>query len=319
LSTATDATRKTPRTAPAPRSPLQLSRAEWVDVFKRAAKQFLADDGMGLAQQVAFSALLAFLPSVILLIGLLGLFGTGAFNSLEHFLGSVAPTGVLDMIDLAKKDAAQNKSGSAIAFIFGAFGALWAASGAMGAVIKAVNRAYDRLETRPFWKVRLTAIVLVIATGLVTAGMFLLIVFGGSLGDAIARRTPLDGGFKFFWNVARWPLAFVAVLLFFALVYYLAPNKDQRDWKWVTPGSLIGAVMWLALSGLFALYTSFSSSYARTYGSLAGGIILLLWLNYSAWAILFGAEVNAELDREADVHAAGGPYAGLTEPGRRVR
>jgi membrane protein len=274
---------------------------------------------MGLAQQVAFSALLAFLPTVILLIGLLGLFGTGAFDSLEHFVGAVAPQGVLDMIDLAKKDAAQNKAGSAIAFVVGTFGALWAASGAMGAVIKAVNRAYNRMETRPFWKLRLIAIVLVVATGLVLAGMFLLIIFGGDLGDAIARRTPLDGGFRLFWNIARWPVAFVAVLLFFALVYHLGPNKDQRDWKWVTPGSLVGSFMWLALSGLFALYTSFSSSYSRTWGSLAGGIVLLLWLNYSAWAILFGAELNAELDRQADIHAAGGRNAGLTEPARRTR
>jgi membrane protein len=315
LSTATDQA----RTGAAPGSPARLSRTEWLDALKRAGKQFLEDDCMGLAQQVAFSALLAFLPTVILLIGLLGLFGSGAFNSLEHFVGSVAPKGVLDMIDLAKKDAAQNKAGSAIAFVVGTFGALWAASGAMGALIKAVNRAYDRMETRPFWKVRIIAIVLVVATGLVLAGTFLLIIFGGSLGDAIARRTPLDGGFKLFWNIARWPIAFVAVLLFFALVYYLAPNKDQRDWKWVTPGSLVGSLLWLVLSGLFALYTSFSSSYSKTYGALAGGIILLLWLNYSAWAILFGAELNAELDRQADIHAAGGPNAGLTEPGKRVR
>ena len=274
---------------------------------------------MGLSQQVAFSALLAFLPSVILLIGLLGLFGTSAFDSLEHFVGSVAPNGVLDMIDLAKKDAAENKSGSAIAFVIGTFAALWAASGAMGAVMKAVNRAYNRMETRPFWKQRGIAVILVVATGLVFAGMFLLIVFGGSLGDAIARRTPLGGGFTLFWNVARWPVAFLAVLLFFALVYYLAPNRDQRSWKWITPGSLIGSVTWLVLSGLFALYTSFSSSYAKTYGSIAGAIILLLWLNYSAWAILFGAELNSELDRQADIHAAGGEDAGLTEPGKRVR
>ena len=105
----------------------------------------------------------------------------------------------------------------------------------------------------------------------------------------------------------------------FGLVYYLAPNKEQRSWKWLTAGSLVGSLMWLALSGLFALYTSFSSSYDRTYGSLAGGIVLLLWLNYSAWAILFGAELNAELDRQADIHAAGGPQAGLTEPAKRVR
>ena len=319
MSTATTNTRKDPRTGTPPRSPLGLKWAEWLDVFKRTGKRFLADDCMGLSQQVAFSALLAFLPTVILLIGLLGLFGAGAFNSLEHFIGSVAPHGVISMIDFAKKGAAQNKSASAIAFVFGVIVALWAASGAMGAIVKAVNRAYDRLETRPFWKVRLISLVLVVATGLVLAGTFLLIIFGGSLGDAIARRTPLGGGFKVFWNVARWPVAFIAVLLFFALVYYLAPNKEQRSWKWLTPGSLVGSLLWLVLSGLFTLYTSFSGSYDRTYGALAGGIVLLLWLNYSAWAILFGAELNAELDRQADIHAAGGPQAGLTEPAKRVR
>ena len=283
----------------------------------RAGKQFVADDCMGLAQQVAFSSLLAFLPTVVLLIGLLGLFGTGAFNEVERFVGSVAPTGVTDVIDLAKKDAADNKEGSAIAFAVGTIVAIWAASGAMGAVIKAVNRAYDRIETRPFWKLRLIAIVLVFATGLTTAGMFLLIVFGGSLGDAVVARTGLGETFKLIWSIARWPIAFVAVLLFFAFVYHLAPNIEQRGWRWRSPGSLVGALMWLVLSGLFALYTSYSGSYARTYGSLAGAIVLLLWLNYSSWAILFGAELNAELDRQANINAAGGPRAGLVRPARR--
>ena len=283
----------------------------------RAGKQFVADDCMGLAQQVAFSSLLAFLPTVVLLIGLLGLFGTGAFNEVERFVGSVAPTGVTDVIDLAKKDAADNKEGSAIAFAVGTIVAIWAASGAMGAVIKAVNRAYDRIETRPFWKLRLIAIVLVFATGLTTAGMFLLIVFGGSLGDAVVARTGLGDNFKLIWSIARWPIAFVAVLLFFAFVYHLAPNIEQRGWRWRSPGSLVGALMWLVLSGLFALYTSYSGSYARTYGSVAGAIVLLLWLNYSSWAILFGAELNAELDRQANINAAGGPRAGLVRPARR--
>ena len=278
------------------RDPTRPTGSEWLGVFKRAGKQFVEDDCAGLSQQVAFGALLAFLPTVILLIGLLGLLGSGVFDSLEHFVGSVAPHGVVSIIDGAKRDAAHNKSGSAIALAVGAVAALWAASGAMGAVVKAVNRAYGRRETRPFWKVRLISLLLVFATGIVLAGTFLLIVFGGDLGDAIARRTPLAGGFKLFWNIARWPIAFTAVLLFFALVYHLAPNKE-RSWKWVTPGSFVGSLMWLALSGLFALYTSYSSSYDRTYGSLAGAIILLLWLNYSAWAILFGAELNAQLDR----------------------
>jgi membrane protein len=310
LSTATEKGR-------APSSPLQLSWREWLAVFKRTGKQFIADDCMGLGQQVAFSSLLAFLPTVILLIGLFGLFGNGAFDSLEHFAGSVAPHDVIDVIDLAKKDAVRNKSGSAIAFALGIVAALWAATGASNALMKAVNRAYDRIETRPFWKQRLIALTLVIATGLVLAGVFLLIVFGGDLGEAIVRRTGLGDSFKVFWNIARWPIAFGAVLLFNALVYYLAPNQQPRSWRWITPGSLVAGLAWLALSGLFALYTSYSSSYSKTYGSIAGAIILLLWLNYTAWAILFGAELNAELDRQADIHAAGGPHAGLTRPGRR--
>jgi len=300
-----------------PPGPHRLAAGEWVDVFKRTGKQFLADDCTGLSQQVAFGSLLAFFPSVVLLVGLLGLID--AYDDLEHFLGTVAPGAVIDAIDLAQKSAADNKSGSTIAVVIGLFLAVWAASGAMSAVIKSVNRAYDRLETRPFWKVRIYAVVLVVATGITFAGLFALIVFGGPLGEAIARQAHLGGAWDFVWTVFRWPLAFFGVLLFFALVYYLAPNTDQRNWKWVTPGSLLGAILWLVLSGLFALYTSFSSSYDKTYGSLAGGIILLLWLNYSAMALLFGAELNAELDRQADIHAAGGPHAGLTEPAKRVR
>lgn len=275
----------------------QLSLRGWVDIFRKAGKSFIADDCIGLSQQVAFSALLAFLPTVILVIGVLGLFGPGPFNSLEHFIGSVAPKSVVDIIDLAKEDAAHNKSGSALALALAVVLAFWAATGAMSSVVKAVNRAYEYVETRPVWKVRLISLGLVLATGLVLVGTFLLIIFGGNLGDAIARRTPLDGGFKVFWNIARWPVAFVAVLLFLELIYYVAPNRESRTWRWLTPGAVVGSLAWLGLSGLFALYTSYSSSYNRTYGSLAGGIILVLWLYYSAWAILFGAELNSEFDR----------------------
>jgi membrane protein len=117
----------------------------------------------------------------------------------------------------------------------------------------------------------------------------------------------------------RWPVAFTAILLFFALVYYLAPNMDQRNWKWVTPGSVLGGLLWLALSGLFALYVTFAGNYTKTYGTIASGIILLLWLNYSAFALLYGAELNSELERQADIRAAGGERAGLVTLARRER
>jgi membrane protein len=251
---------------------------------------------------------------VIALVGLLGLLN--AYDDLLSFLSPVAPKAVTDLLQTFSEDS--SGGGSAVALVLGTVGAVWAASGAMGSIVKAVNRAYDRLETRPFWRVKALSIALVFATAFVTAGVLLLIVLGGTIGDAIASKAGLGGAWSWIWNLVRWPLAFCIVLLLYALIYSLAPNTDQRRWQWITPGSILGGLMWLALSGLFALYTSFSDSYTKTYGSLAGGIILLLWLNYTAWSILFGAELNSELDRQADIHAAGGENAGLVKPARRT-
>ena len=268
---------------------------------------------MGLSQQIAYSSLLAFFPAMAFLVGALGLFHL--FDDVKRLLDPIAPNGVIKFISSLQRDSGGGTS--AAAFVIGFFGAVWAASGAMGSVIKAVNRANERQETRPFWKVRAIAILLVVTTGITTAGVFLLIVVGGSLGDAIAKKAHLGGAFDWTWAVLRWPVAFCAILLFFGLVYYLAPNKEQRGWKWITPGSLVGGILWLALYGLFALYVTFAGNYTKTYGTIASGVILLLWLNYSAFALLYGAELNSELDRQADVRAAGGEQAGLTKPARR--
>jgi Predicted membrane protein len=273
----------------------------------------MKDDCMGLSQQIAYSALLAFFPAVAFLVGALGLFHL--FDDVKNLLDPIAPNGVIKFISSLQKDS---QGGTSVAaFLIGFFGAVWAASGAMGSVIKAVNRAYELQETRPFWKLRVIAIVLVVTTGITTAGVFLLIVVGGSLGDAIAKKANLPGAFSWAWGLLRWPVAFSAILLFFGLVYYLGPNRSQRSWKWITPGSLVGGILWLALSGLFALYVTFAGNYTKTYGTIASGIILLLWLNYSAFALLYGAELNSELDRQADIRAAGGEHAGLVKRVRR--
>jgi membrane protein len=273
-----------------------LSPRDWLAAFKSSGKEFLSDDCMGLSQQVAYSSLLAFFPAMIFLIVFLDLIG--AFGALQEFLDPVAPESVTKIIQQLERDSG---GGSVLLLALGIFGALWAGSGAMSSVVKAVNRAYDRDETRPLWKVRLISLILLLASATVLAGILLLIIIGGKLGDAIAAKANFGAAFTWFWNVARWPLAFTVVLLLFALIYYLGPDHEVRNWRWISPGSLVGSLMWLALSGLFALYTSFSSSYSRTYGSLAGGIVLLLWLNYSAWAVLFGAELNSELERRRGV------------------
>ena len=298
----------------APRAPEKLGRGEWVAVFKRAAASFMKDDCMGLAQEVAYSAMLAFFPAVAFLLGLLGVLGL--YDQLQSFLATVAPHGVIHFIEGLQRD--QKGGADVVALVVGGVGAVWAASGAMGSVIKAVNRAYERMETRPFWKVRMISILLVLLFGLTILALGVLLVFGGPLGQAIANKAHFGGAFTLLWSVLRWPIAFFAVLVLYGLVYYFAPNKEPRTWKWVTPGSFVGGLVWLALSGLFTLYVTFAGSYSKTYGTLAAGVILLLWLNYSAWSILFGAELNAELDNQADIHAAGGERAGLVKPARRI-
>jgi membrane protein len=306
LSTATEQA----RIGRKPGSPERLSRRQWLAALKNSFSAFMRDDCMGLSQQIAYSSLLAFFPAVAFLVGALGLFHL--FDDVERLLDPIAPNGVITFITSLQRDSSGGTS--AVAFVIGFFGAVWAASGAMGSVIKAVNRAYELQETRPFWRVRAIAIVLVVTTGITTAGVFLLIIVGGDLGNAIAKKAHLGGAFDWTWAVLRWPVAFCAILLFFALVYYLAPNKRVRSWKWITPGSLLGGLLWLALSGLFALYVTFAGNYTKTYGTIASGVILLLWLNYSAFALLFGAELNSELERQADVRAAGGKHAGLVKP-----
>jgi membrane protein len=281
-------------------SPTRLSGSDWRAALKRSFSAFMADDCMGLSQQVAYSSLLAFFPAMAFIVGTLGLFHL--FDDVKALLDPIAPNGVIRFISSLQDDSSGGTS--AAAFTIGLIGAVWAASGAMGSVIKAVNTAYERRETRPFWKVRAIAILLVVVTGITTAGIFLLIVVGGDLGDAIARKAHLGGAFEWTWSILRWPVAFFAILLFFAFVYYLAPNKELRNWKWITPGSLVGALLWLALSGLFALWVTFAGHYTKTYGTIATGIILLLWLNYSAFALLYGAELNSELERQAEIRTA---------------
>jgi membrane protein len=294
--------------------PRKLSRGDWLAGAKRAGSAFLAHDCMGLAQQIAYSWMLAFFPAVAFFLGLLGVLHL--YDQLQSFLAPISPRGVIHFIQGLQKDS---KGGASVtALVVGGALAVWAASGGMGSVIKAVNRAYDRMETRPFWKTKLTAIVLVLLSGTTIIALAVLIVFGGPLGQAVADKAGLGGAFTLLWSIARWPIAFAAVLVLFGLIYYYAPNDDRRSWKWVTPGSFVGALLWLALSGLFTLYVTFAGSYSKTYGSLAAGVILMLWLNYSAWAILFGAELNSELERQSDIRAAGGEHAGLTKPSRRT-
>ena len=234
---------------------------------------------------------------------------------MKQLLDPIAPNGVIKFISGLQQDSPGGTS--AAAFVIGLFGAVWAASGAMTSVIKAVNKAHERQETRPFWKVRAIAILLVVSSGITTAGIFLLIVVGGALGDAISKRAGLRRRFPV--DLGHRPLAGRVLRDPPLLRARVLPRTEQGAEKLeVGHARLSRRRRALALlSGLFALYVTFAGNYTKTYGTIASGVILLLWLNYSAFALLFGAELNAELERQADIRAAGGERAGLVKVARR--
>ena len=291
-----------------PRSPERLSRREWLAALKRSFTEFLADDCMGMSQQIAYSSLLAFFPAMAFLVGALGIFDL--YDDVIELLDPIAPQGVIDFISTLQQDSSEGASVAAFVHRVlrsrvggkrrdgidhqGSQPRLRAPGDARrveGAAdrdpARDRDRDHDRRRLPPDRRRRRRS----------------------------AMRSPRRPGsaplFDLTWGILRWPVAFCAILLFFALIYFLAPNADQRNWKWVTPGSVLGGLLWLVLSGLFALYVTFAGNYTKTYGTIASGIILLLWLNYSAFALLYGAELNSELDKQADIRAAGGERAGL--------
>jgi membrane protein len=269
--------------------------AEWRDLLETAGKRFMADDCVGLSQQIAYKSLLAFLPAMVALLGLLDL--ANAYGPVERFLFPVAPHAVRSLLETFRSDS--NHRSSVFAVLFGFAGAIWVGSSAVDTIVKAVNRAFEHDETRKGWQLRLLSIGLLIAMGLETVAILLLIVFGHTLGHAIDRRAGTGGAVAWTWDAARWPLGFVVILLLIAILYSFGPNHGERSLQLVSIGSFLAGVLWLLLSGGFALFTAFSHSYTRTYGALAGAIVLLLWLHFSAWALLYGAEVDAELARRS--------------------
>ncbi|HXY83928.1 MAG TPA: YihY/virulence factor BrkB family protein [Gaiellaceae bacterium] len=265
---------------------------EWKGVFTRSVKRFKEDDCLGLAQQIAYSSLLAVFPALAGLIGFLKV--SGLFDDVLNVLSGTVPDGVTSFV--RSIDADSHGGAGPAALVVGLGLAIWAASGGMSALIKAVNRAYSLEETRPFWKQRALAILLVVLTGLVAAIVFILIVLGGDLGRVISRQPGVGDAFDPLWGSLRWPIAFLAILVFFSLVYTIAPNRTGH-WRWTSAGAIVGSLLWLVLSALFQLYVTYAGHYSRTYGALATGVILLLWINYSSYALLFGAELNSELER----------------------
>jgi membrane protein len=285
----------------------------WSELIKRTARETMSDDAQGLAAQLAYYFFLGLFPALLCLVAIASFFPLNdLMTDVTRLLNPVAPR---EIIELTRQEMAKISEGQHGGLLtVGFLGALWSGSSAMVAVIGAMNKAYDVEEGRPWWKVRLTAIALTAVLAILVLIAFTLIVVGPQLADALARQFAVGVVFVWSWKILQWPLAFAILVGITGLVYYFAPDADQ-DWVWVTPGTLVAAILWLVASLGFRFYAVNFSNYEATYGAIGGVILLLLWLYLSGLVIVIGTEMNAEIE-----HAS--PWAkapGEKVPGQRRR
>jgi membrane protein len=283
----------------------------WGELFKRTFRETQTDNGLGLAAQLAYYFFLALFPALLFLIALAGLLPQqDLIARVVSMLDGVAPPEVITII---RDQLAQiSSSGTGGILTFGVAAALWSSSAAMVAIIDSLNRAYDVGEGRPWWKQRLTAILLTIGAAAFILVSITLVVAGPELAQFIGSQVGLGDAFVWTWTILQWPLVFILVATAIGLIYYFAPDVDQ-DFVWITPGSLLATALWLIGSLGFRIYVVNFGSYNETYGAIGGVIVLMLWLYLSGLAIIVGAEMNAEIE-----HAAPhGKDAGEKKPGER--
>ncbi len=278
---------------------LSLAGLSWMDLGKRVYAEVMDDDVLGRSAQLSYYFLLALFPALLFLTSLLGYLAgedsqlrQGLFNS----LAAVLPGDASQLISKTVNDVTQSSGGGKLSF--GILATFWAASNGMGAISESLNAAYDLKESRPWWKVRLTAVGLTLSLTLLIVTALVLVLYGHDIADAVSVWLGLGSAFATAWKVLQWPLVLIFVLVAFALIYYFGPDSHQQDWKWITPGAVVGVLLWLLISFAFKAYLSYFNSYSATYGSLGAVIILMLWFYFTGIAILVGGEINSEIENE---------------------
>jgi membrane protein len=299
-------------------TPTDLSKRDYLAIFKRAGKGSLDDHITNLAAALAYYAFLA-IPAILLVA--VGVFNLVADDDLIariiERLEGVAPEEALTLIRDTMERVTESSANSGITMVVvGSVLALWTITGAMDTLMWALNAAYDREETRGFVKRRITALAMIILLLLAFVLAFGLLVLGPHVSGWVGDAVGLEAVVKWLWWTAQWPILIFGLLLAFATVLYLGPNVDHPRWSFLTIGTAIAVVVWLVASGAFAFYVSQFASYNKAWGSLAAVIIMLTWLWISGLALLFGAEVNAEAERSRELRRGQPAEAELQAPPR---
>ncbi|MFG6402831.1 YihY/virulence factor BrkB family protein [Microbacterium sp. P04] len=287
-----------------PDSPADLTKRSWTYVLRKTLREFSSDQCTDIAAALVYFGVLALFPGLIAVFSLLGVVGQGAAtaDTVLEIIGQVAPDGTAETLREPIQTMASS-SGAGFALISGIVLAIWSASGYVGAFSRAMNRIYEIDEGRPFWKLKPVQLLLtVITVALVTLAALLLVV-SGPIAEAIGGALGLGEVALAVWNIAKWPVLLLIVVLTLAILYYGAPNAKQPKFRWISIGAILAIVILGIATAAFGLYIANFSNYDATYGSLAGVIVFLLWLWIANLAILFGAEFDAELERGRQLQA----------------
>jgi membrane protein len=284
-----------------PDSPADLPKSSLRDAIKRARVEFKRDHLTDLAAGLTYYGTLSVVPGLILLVAILGLLGPDTTQQVANQAQQLAPGSAAEFVRTLIQQAQSNRTGAGIGAIFSLVVALWSASGYVAAFMRSSNAIYDIEEGRPIWKTLPIRIGMTIVAVIILVICVVIVVVSGPVAQQIGDIIGLGDTTVTVWNILKWPVMLILISLLLALLFWASPNAKQGGIKWVSPGGVIAVVIALGASLLFALYVTHFASYDKTYGSLAGVVIFLVWLWVANIAILLGAEINAELDHSRAV------------------
>jgi membrane protein len=287
----------------APAGPTHLGVRSWGGVAKRSFTEFRADNLTDWAAALTYYGVLSIFPALIALVSILGLIGHSATQPLINNLGTVAPGPAKQIFTSAITNLQKSQGAAGVLFFVGIGAAIWSASGYIGAFMRASNAIYEVEEGRSFFIKRpLQLIVTVVMLVMLAVSAFAVVVTGG-LATQVGNLLGIGSTAVTIWDIAKWPALVLVVSLMFSILYWAAPNVKLPGFRWLTPGGLVAVLVWIVASAAFALYVANFSSYNKTYGALGGVVAFLVWLWISNLAVLFGAELNAELERGRELEA----------------
>ena len=285
------------RAGQTPAGPLELGKQGWWAVIRRTVAEFRADNISDWAAALTYYAVLSIFPAILALVSVVGLMGTSATQTLIQNLNSFAPGPAKSVLSQWLHNLSHSQGSAGIVFVLGLAGSIWAASGYVGAFMRAANAIWDAPEGRPFWKTIPLRVAVTVFAMIVLALGSIAVVVTGPVAQRVGDLLGLGNVAVTVWEIAKWPALMLLLAGLLAVLFYAAPNVRQPGARWVTPGGVFAVVLWLAASGVFAIYVATFGSYNKTYGAVAGMIVFLVWLWISNIAVLLGAELNAELER----------------------